>query len=95
MWWGVGRGYCKDPEADVNRSNKLQTVGGEEEDSQDVSSLICIKIFNFYLFGYARSSLQHVGVAACELLWTLFQHVGSSSLTRDYIRAPCIGSAES
>ena len=33
-------GRCKDPE---NKSNKLQTVGGVgEEDSQDVSSLICI-----------------------------------------------------
>lgn len=64
----MGRGCCKGPEADVNRSNKLQTVGGEEEDSQDVSSPICIKIFNFYLFGYARSLLRHVGVAACELL---------------------------
>ena len=47
-----------------------------------------------YLFVCARSSLQHEGysVATFELLvW----HTRSSSLTRDGIKAPCIGSSES
>ena len=60
-------------------------------------------IYLFIYFHHARSSLRHADflvvacrllVAACGLL-SCGMHVGSSSLTREQTRAPCIGSAES
>ena len=60
-------------------------------------SIYSIFFFFFFLnFGYTRSSFQFTGslVSACRLL-NCGMRGGSSSLTRDWTGAPCIGSPES
>ena len=47
------------------------------------------------LSDFAGSSLRHRGSFVAECRMFQLQHLGSSSLTRDWTRAPCVGSSES
>ena len=60
--------------------------------AREVPGYFLIFVYLF-IFGCARSSLQHVEswVVACRLL-SCSMHVGSSSPTRDWTLAPSIGS---
>ena len=64
--------------------------------------VVCVLAFFFYFkylfiyFGCVGSSLLHVGSFSCGMrTLSCGMLVGSSSLTRDLTRAPCIGSTES